>query len=423
MVGHVQASMRVAGLVTVVLLSLLLFAGCGSSTREDGEKSADVSALASGAESCPATVMKTLGSVLDRVYSEGVESERTASARYMIEHSAALRQATEAGNASAARKAIVELIATGHMTNVTVIRGGHVLVAVGGPALAPLRGTLTNAAGQKVASYVASVWTDNGFADEAAGVAEGIVALRQGNKSIGGTIQLPDEPISSEGTLTRAGTTFQYTSFPAEAYPGGAVTVYLLKRIELAEKACGRTSEDTMVNTLTQVAQLIYQGEIGSRTQIQVKRVQHNAAMLKAVAGKDPKATEAAIKALLNHHIVRLRVSSTGGHLLSDVGGPYVLAPVTAPLTLHGQEIGSFVLSIQDDEGYLRLARRLAGLKVLMFMGSKLVKNSLGPKPGKTPIEGKFSYRGEDFRTFTLTVEAFPSGPLKIRVLVPIPYS
>ena len=56
---------------------------------------------------------------------------------------------------------------------------------------------------------------------------------------------------------------------------------------------------------------------------------------------------------------MRLRVSA-GGQLLSDVGGPYVLAPVSAPLRLDGRTIGSFVLSIQDDEGYLRLTRRLA---------------------------------------------------------------
>ena len=72
---------------------------------------------------------------------------------------------------------------------------------------------------------------------------------------------------------------------------------------------------------------------------------------------------------LLHEHVVRLRVSA-GGRLLSDVGGPYVLAPVRAPLRLNGRQIGSIVLSIQDDEGYKRLAGRLAGLDVLMYMSS-----------------------------------------------------
>jgi hypothetical protein len=89
------------------------------------------------------------------------------------------------------------------------------------------------------------------------------------------------------------------------------------------------------------------------------------------------------------------------------------------------------VLSIQDDEGYLRLTRRLAGLDVLMYMslGSgapQLVKDSLGRMPGPAladvPASGAYRYQGHNFRVFTVHAAAFPSGPLTIRVLVPIPY-
>ena len=119
---------------------------------------------------------------------------------------------------------------------------------------------------------------------------------------------------------------------------------------------------------------------------------------------------------------MRLRVSA-GGQVLSDVGGPYVLAPVSAPLRQGGRQIGSFVLSVQDDEGYKRLAERLAGLRVLMYMGATLVKNSLGPSPGNPPAEGSYTYRGNRFRVFTIHAQAFPSGPLRIVALVPIPYA
>jgi hypothetical protein len=117
-----------------------------------------------------------------------------------------------------------------------------------------------------------------------------------------------------------------------------------------------------------------------------------------------------------------LRVSS-GGALLSDVGGPYVLAPVTAPLRLHGRTIGSFVLSIQDDEGYKRLANRLAGLDVLMYMGPRLVKSTIGPAPGPIPTSGPVSVHGKSYRAYTFDAKAFPSGPLRITVLIPLPYS
>jgi hypothetical protein len=52
-----------------------------------------------------------------------------------------------------------------------------------------------------------------------------------------------------------------------------------------------------------------------------------------------------------------------------------------------------------------------------------LVKNSLGPAPGPVPGHGRYSYRGRSFRVLTLDVEAFPSGRLEIKVLIPIPYA
>ena len=88
------------------------------------------------------------------------------------------------------------------------------------------------------------------------------------------------------------------------------------------------------------------------------------------------------------------------------------------------------MLSIQDDEGYLRLAKRLVGLDVLMYMDPtahpELVKNSLGPGARgfhPFPRSGPYNYRGHTFRVFTLDARSFPSGPLRISVLIPIPYS
>jgi hypothetical protein len=317
------------------------------------------------------------------------------------------------------------------LTNLRVTRGTHTFINVGGAALTPLRGTLTGASGAPIASYVTSVWSDNGFLIEAGGITQGLVVLRAGRSSLGGH-SLGGSPalagaLATQGTLTRDNVLYDYTSFPAEAYPSGALRVYVLLPLSSITPVCGHTSQDTSVNTLERVAKLIYAGETGLAAQKQVRRVQSNAALLEAVAHREPAATHLAIDTLLNHHIVRLRVSA-GGQLLSDVGGPYVLAPVSAPLRLGGHTIGSFVLSIQDDEGYLRLTRRLAGLDVLMYMGPahQLVKDSLGAQPGPAfatvPASGALHYEGRSFRVFTVHAEAFPSGPLTIRVLVPIPY-
>jgi hypothetical protein len=410
------------------LVATAAMAGCGSSIRNsaDDDARADIDASSSG--SCAATVLDALGHVAERVYGEGLSSERTLSATRMIEGSAPLRTAVEAGNVQRTRVAARALLTTGHLTNLRVIRGNRVLVDVGGRALAPLGGMLENAAGKPIARYVTSVWADSGLIAETNGIAEGLTLLRDGRSAINartlaGEFGLPDGELPPQGTLTHDGRAYQFTSFPATSYPAGApLRVYLLRSIESTTTLCGASSADTTFNTIGHVAHLIYEGEAGRRTLTQIHRVQQNAPLLHAVAHGDRAATRAAVAALLHHHIVRLRVSA-GQRLLADDGGPFVLAPVSAPLRLGGRTIGSFVLSIQDDEGYKRLASRLAGLEVLMYMGSRLVKSTLGPSPGPIPQSGPVSVRGKSFRAYTFDAEAFPSGPLRITVLIPLPYS
>jgi hypothetical protein len=381
---------------------------------------------------CGATVLQTLSQVTQRVYNEGVSSERTEIAARLIKGSHALREAVENDNATAAHTAAQALLAGGHLTNLTVLHGGKTLTTVGpAGALAPLRGSILGAGGEPIASFVASVWDDRGFLSELKGVVEGDIALRAGTHSLDGSFEMPAGTIPPAGTLTVHGTVFQYDSFPASAYPSGSLRVYLLRTADSTSHFCGATPEDTLVNTLSRVAALIYAGEGGPHALIQVHSAQQNSALLQAVAERNPVAARKAVVGLVydHSHIVRLRVSA-GGHLLADVGGPYVLAPVSAPLRLHGKRIGELTLSIQDDEGYLRLARRLVGLDVLMYIHPtthpELVKNSLGAGVGgyeSVPATGTYQYRGHTYRVFTLDAHSFPAGTLRVRVLIPIPYS
>jgi hypothetical protein len=409
-----------------LVLAVALLAGCGS-TVKGSDGSAGIAAIApttlATTHDCAATVARTLENVLDRVYHEGVFSERTASAQYMITHSPALREAVEAGNKAGAQAAVKALLKTGHMTDVRVTVGAQTLVDAGVAALIPLHGTLTGANGESIATYLASVWADNGFRVEADGITQGIVVLRAGGHSIGGSPELTGT-LGNEGTTVYKKLLYQYVSRPAKTYPSGTARIYLLIPISSTKTLCGKTEQDTTINTLMGVAKLVYRGELGEAAHKQVVRVQHNEPLLQAVAERNPAATELAIKALLNEHIVRMHVTAEG-KLLSDVGGPYVLAPVSANLTRDGHTIGTVTISIQDDEGYLRLARRLAGMDVLMYMkgdSPELVKNSLGPVSGTVPASGSYTYHGRSYRVFTVHAEAFPAGTLTIRVFVPIPY-
>ncbi len=426
------ARATIASAIALAALDAATLAGCGSTApratgADDRAAVSDPTAAAPG--SCATTALEALGHVAARVYHEGVSSERTLSALQLVERSASLRSAVEAGDAAAVRGAAQALVATGHLTNLQVAREGKVLASAGAEgAVAPLGGTLAGADGKPIASFTTSVWSDGGVIAETNGVAGATTVLRTqdpggGGRTIAGALELPDGALAPAGALTLGGATYEYTSLPASAYPGGQpLREYLLRAVGSLRPLCGADAEATTVNTLSPIARLIYDGEAGGRALSQVRRVQGNGPLLQAVARRDPQATRAAIDALLTEHVVRLRVT-VGGRLLADVGGPYVLAPVTAPLRLGGRTIGSLTLSIQDDEGYKRLVGRLVGLDALMYMGARLVKSTIGYSPGAVPTSGPFVYRGRRYRAYTFAAKAFPSGPLRITVLIPIPYS
>jgi hypothetical protein len=399
-------------------------AGCGSAAHV-------VAATEGPQTSCQATVVEDLAHVMQRVYGEGVFSERTKVAKRFVARSQALSRAVATNDAAAAQAAAQELVATGKLTNLRVIHHGMLLADAGGPAITPLKGSImppgANANTLPIGEFATSVWSDEGFLAESEGITGGKVALRAHGKSIGGSFPLRRGTLPDRGAITIGGVHYEFASFPGKAFPSGDVRIYLFRTVPSTAEVCAPTREATTYKTISRLARLIYQAEAGHRTQPQIERVQQNTALLEAVSHNDPVGTRKAVEALLHHHIVRLRVYGTKG-LLVDDGGPYVLAPVTAPLTLNGQTIGHFVLSIQDDEGYLRLTRRLAGLRVLMYMGNgkpgkgTLVKNSLGPEPGTVPERGRYLYRGETFQVYTVHAHAFPSGPLTINVLIPVPY-
>jgi hypothetical protein len=416
-----------APIAAAALVACAMLAGCGTAKRAAAE-SAAAGVDRAHARSCPATAVAALGRIATRVYAEGISSERTVVALRLIEKSAPLRAAVEANDPVRAGAAAQALLATGHLTDLRVTRGGRVLAHVGSAAVAPLRGTLVGRGGKPIAGFTTSVWSDSGLLAETSGITEGVAVLRTQGRSgrgqtIGGTVRLPSGALATQGSLRLGSARYAYTSIPVREYPNGrALREYVLRRLGSLTPLCGATPDDTTFNTISRIARLIYDAEAGARAGPQVQRVQSNQPLLLAVARRDPTATRAAVAALLHQHIVRLRITA-GEQLLADVGGPYVLAPVSAPLRLGSSEIGTLLLSIQDDEGYKRLAQRLVGLDVVMYMGGRLVKSTIGFSPGPVPTHGGFAFRGKSYRAYTFDARAFPSGPLRITVLIPLPYT
>jgi hypothetical protein len=143
-----------------------------------------------------------------------------------------------------------------------------------------------------------------------------------------------------------------------------------------------------------------------------------NVAFRRAIASGNAAAARAAIVGFFRDsrfHIVRVRAWSAS-RLIADVGGPFVISPASA--TIPGA--GRFMLSIQDDTGYVKLIHRFTGADVVLHAGTRTVPGStLFPGPPYTRGLSSVSYRGHTYRADGFSAPAFPVGSLHVSLLVP----
>jgi hypothetical protein len=235
------------------------------------------------------------------------------------------------------------------------------------------------------------------------------------------TASPPLASLPIRGSLTYRGVSYRASSFSARAFPTGPLRVELLLPTS-ALTLCGATPAETAADTIGQVGMRIYAGEQGgARVSAIVHHVERSRAFRTAVLRNDPVATRAAIVAFFRTHLHVVRVRATlGSHLVTDLGGPFVLAPVAGVVRdARGRIRGHFQLAVQDDMGYMLLANRFTGAQVLMRVGARQVMGTLNPGPESIPDRGAVSYAGVDYEAFSFLGRAFPSGQLRISLLVP----
>jgi hypothetical protein len=204
------------------------------------------------------------------------------------------------------------------------------------------------------------------------------------------------------------------TATPAGASSAAAPT---------AGAPCGAAAVQTRAAAAGSVAARIYGREVSSP---EVRRDQHQVEsygpLLSALASGNRRAVNEAVTSLVfsHTHVVRLRVSQ-GGSLLADVGGPLILAPVGASLRFHGRTVGRYLLSVQDDSGYAKLETRYIGYPLVMRQGAHAlsVEGTLSPGATFIPERGPVSFHGTSYQVFSFAAQAYPSGPLRISILVP----
>ncbi|HTZ88512.1 MAG TPA: hypothetical protein VMB05_17750 [Solirubrobacteraceae bacterium] len=200
-------------------------------------------------------------------------------------------------------------------------------------------------------------------------------------------------------------------------------------RVGAAEAApatapCGEGAAEVLATTAGSVAERIYAAEVrSSETESDKRQIESYAPLLSAMESGDHEAIKTAVHHLVysHTHIVRLRVSR-GSELLYDEGGPYILAPIEGRLRLHGKEVGHFVFSVQDDLGYVKLVTRFIGAPLVLRTdtGQLPIEGLLSPGPDSIPDHGPVSYRGATYEAYSFKADAYPSGRLRVSLLLPI---
>ena len=188
--------------------------------------------------------------------------------------------------------------------------------------------------------------------------------------------------------------------------------------------ACAPTAGATVANTVGAVAERLVRAE---RTGREAKQALRLAAryppFVRAVRRRDPVGLRAAIIHFFHIkplHIVRVRATTPSGRLIGDVGGPFVLAPVSRTIrSAGGRDLGRVTLSVQDDAGYIKLMRRFTGASVVLRTGDGVVPGS-SAAPAAIPARGLTSVGGRSYVTYAFTTRAFPSRHLRVALLVPV---
>jgi hypothetical protein len=189
--------------------------------------------------------------------------------------------------------------------------------------------------------------------------------------------------------------------------------------------ACGASTLATIAAADATVTTDIYRNELaGTEVSFDLRQITGAADLRGAVTKGDRAAALKAVSRIVFHrgwHIVRLRVLDSSGHLLADVGGPYVIAPVPGVLRSGARVVGSFVMSVQDDVGVGKLETHFVGDPIGFYVMGKLVAERGASFPATQPTGAALTLGGVGYRAVAQTYNAFPTGTLSAVILVAPP--
>jgi hypothetical protein len=406
--------------LALTALSVLALLGCGSNTR-----AADSSAATRQASpQCTEATARALGKVAESVYHEIAGGRIALPAAERVASAPAVIAAAEAGNSRAVRAGIVPLLRS-QLVRVRVSVGRRTVGEYGiANGIAPVSTPLRNAAGLQIGTVTASEEGMYGYASTVHTITEAQVFGRAGASWLGGSESPGPSSLPDRGEVTFGGARYSVYSFVGTAFPKVSMRTFVLVPVPLAS-ACGRSPGETAANAIGQTAVKLYREEqSGSATRAVVGDFEHSRAFQQAVSTDNPIAARAAIDAFFKTtlHVVRVR-ATLGEKLVADVGGPRVLAPTGGDVrSAKGRVVGHFLLSVQDDLGYVILTHRFTGVQVFLSHGTEQIVGSASPAPLNVPTRGTIVYGGVRYRAYSFNAEAFPKGALRVSLLIaPVP--
>jgi hypothetical protein len=396
----------------------LAFTSCGTSARS---ASATPPAIPLAPPKCADAVARALGTISEHVYRELSGGRIALPAAERVAGSPALLAAIEAKDPAAARKALGPLL-RGQLVRVRVSLAGHTFVEYGSAnGIAQVSTPLRDLEGRTIGTITAAEEGVFGYAGTLYAITEAQIFARSGGRSLGGSSSPGPTSIPDEGEISYEGKRYAVYSFPGAGFPQKRLRVFVLAPVPPAS-TCAPTPAETAIDAIGETAKRIYREEqSGAATRAVVRDFEDSRPFQEAVAADNPTATRAAIVKFFEGtlHVVRVR-ATLGEKLVADVGGPHVLAPIRGDVrNAHGRVVGHFLLSVQDDLGYVILAQRFAGAQAFLYEDKQLLLGSTSPAPLLIPKRGEMLFDGVLYNAYSFTAEAFPKGALEVSLLIP----
>jgi hypothetical protein len=388
-----------------------------------------VRGFSAGLRAAPASC----GAATDSVYSEtalGVaqrvaEGERDGTAVRAALHTIESDRVLAAAVADGARAAthaelLVVLYNHEHIVRIRVLQGARVIDDVGGPlVLAPVRGLLRDG-GRVVGSFLMSVQDDMGYRLLLSRLAGAHSVITYGGRAVMRDIALNPRQLTAGGSVLAGSTRYLVSALTVGRFPHGSLRVFVLVArppATLQRVSCGQVRADELLA----VARHTYEQAVTGYQMSHALGVIEGVASLRTALAAGDYATAASVtRAIVSSGgIAQLRVFARG-HLVASAGSAQqLIAPVSRPIVdSSGTVYGRALFTAQSARGLADVVRYLTGAQVLLRSGRRQLAGTFrGPR--SLPRSGALDYGGVSYRVASFVGERFPSGPLRVYVLIP----